>query len=57
MTNKINIATAAAEDIIKYLQKYLIEEENFNVYLSDKDMNKINNLINYIWEKLTNYEI
>ena len=50
--NKISIATAAAEDVIKYLQNYLIEEENFNVYLSDKDMYKINNLINYIWDKL-----
>lgn len=50
--NKITIATAAAEDVIKYLQKYLTEEENFYVYLSDKDMNKINNLINYIWDKI-----
>lgn len=52
--NKIKIATEAAEDTIKYLQRYLIEQENFNVYISEKDMAKIENLITYLWKKTNN---
>lgn len=51
--NKIKIATKAAEDAIKYLQRYLNEQEKFNVVISDKDMTKIENLITYLWEKTT----
>lgn len=50
--NKIKISTVAAEKIIKHLQKYLIEQENFNVYISDKDMDEITNLIDYMWNKI-----
>lgn len=50
--NKITIATIAAERIIKHLQNYLIEQENFNVYISDKNMKEINDLIDYIWNKV-----
>lgn len=50
--NKINISTVAAEKIIKHLQNYLIEQENFNVYISDKNMDEINDLIDYIWNKV-----
>lgn len=50
--NKITIATIAAEKIIKHLQNYLIEQENFNVNISDKNMEEINDLIDYIWNKV-----
>lgn len=50
--NRINISTKAAEKIIKHLQNYLIEQENFNVYISDKNMDEITNLIDYIYNKL-----
>jgi hypothetical protein len=49
--NKNKIATEAAEDAIKYLQRYLKEQENFNIYISNKGMEKIENLIKYLWEK------
>ena len=50
--NKINISAEAAYKIIRQLQKYLIEEEKLNVYISDKNMEEINNLINYLWKKI-----
>lgn len=50
--NRINISTTAAEKIIKHLQKYLIEKENFNVYISDKNMKEITELIDYICNKI-----
>ena len=50
---KINISTRAAEKIIRHLQNYLIEQEKFNVYISDKNMEEISELIDYIWIKIT----
>ena len=48
----IKISAVAAEKIIRQLQRYLIEEEKLNVFISESNMAEINNLINYLWQKI-----
>lgn len=52
---KISISILTAEKIIRHLQRYLIEEENLNVYISDPNMEEINNLIDYLWKKIDQF--
>lgn len=50
--NKITISAEAAYKIIRQLQRYLIEEENLKVFISDANMAEIETIINYLWKKI-----
>lgn len=50
--NMIKISAVAAEKIIRQLQRYLIEEENLNVFISESNMAEIETLIDYLYKKI-----